>query len=97
MSIKKITPYLTGAIENPGKTAAKTSAEERARVGNGFSSDRVEISKDYHDMAQATKTMAASGDLRTEKIEQVRNSLENGDYVISPEEIAGKMMEEAFL
>ncbi len=94
MKIKTIQPYLADAVQSTTATAGKPSTEEKAAVGNGASSDRVQLSKDYQDMAQAQKAISGSGEIRTEKVQQIVNQLNSGTYKINPDEIAGKMLDE---
>lgn len=91
MNIKKISTYLTDAVQNPGRANLRPLAEEKATSGN--SADRVQLSRDYQDLA-ARKALMAQDDIRTEKVDQVRNDLASGNYVIQPAEIAEKMMGE---
>jgi len=93
MNIKTIPPYLTNAVQN-STSAGKPGAQEKAAVGNGVSSDRVQLSKDYQDLAQAQKTITGTSEVRTEKIQQIKDQLESGNYQIKPNEIAGKMLDE---
>ena len=94
MNIRKISPYPTNAVQNSTATAGKSGEEETAGVGNAVSSDRVQLSKDYQDLAQAQKAVMGPGDIRTEKVQQIKNQLASGNYEIQPNEIAGKMLDE---
>jgi negative regulator of flagellin synthesis FlgM len=94
MNIKTIPPYLTNAVQSTTVTTGKPGTEEKTAVGNASSSDRVQLSQDYQDMAQAQKAIAGSEDVRTEKVQQIVNQLNSGTYQINPNEIAGKMLDE---
>ena len=94
MNIRKMSPYLTNAVQNSTATAGKPGAEETAGVGNGISSDRVQLSKNYQDLAQAQKAIMGTGEIRTEKVQQIKNQVESGNYTINPNGIAGKMLDE---
>jgi flagellar biosynthesis anti-sigma factor FlgM len=94
MNIRKIPPYLTNAVHNSSKAAGKPGAQEKAAVGNGVSSDRVQLSKDYQDLAHAQKAITGTDEVRTEKVQRIKNQLESGNYQIKPSEIAGKMLDE---
>ncbi len=91
MSIK-IQPYVTDAVQG-SSAPAKPGAQEKAAVGNAASSDRLQLSKDYHDLAQVQKTMGTN-EVRTDKVQQIKNQLENGTYQVNPGAIAGKMLDE---
>jgi len=61
---------------------------------NGVSSDRVQLSKDYQDLAQAQKSVAGTDEVRTAMVQQIKSQLESGSYQVSPGAIAGKMLDE---
>ena len=93
MNIKTIPPYLTNAVQN-STSAGKPGAQEKATAVNGVSSDRVQLSKDYQDLAQAQKSLTGTGEVRTAMVQQIKNQLENGSYQVNPGAIAGKMLDE---
>lgn len=93
MDIRKIPPYLTNALDK-SSAAGKPEAQEKATVVSGVSSDRVLLSKDYQDLAQAQKAITGTGEVRTEMVQQIKNQLESGSYQINPGAIAGKMLDE---
>ncbi|MCE5335012.1 MAG: flagellar biosynthesis anti-sigma factor FlgM [Desulfobacteraceae bacterium] len=88
MDIKKISTYLTDAVRNPGRATVKSNGEEKGGTGS-VSSDRLQLSRDYRDLA-ASNTL----DVRTERVEEVRDLIGSGDYEIRPDEIASRMVEE---
>jgi flagellar biosynthesis anti-sigma factor FlgM len=95
MNIRKIPPYLTNAVQNSGTTTTgKAGAQDNATVGNVVSSDQVQLSKDYQDLAQAQKAVAGTDEVRTEKVQQIKSQLESGNYQIKPGAIAGGMLDE---
>ncbi|MGA2027179.1 MAG: flagellar biosynthesis anti-sigma factor FlgM [Syntrophobacteraceae bacterium] len=94
MAISKIPPYLTNAVNNSSAAAGKPGAQEKATVVNGVSSDRVQLSKNYQDLAQAQKSITGTGEVRTEMVQQIKSQLESGSYQINPGAIAGKMLDE---
>ncbi len=92
MNINKLTPYLTEAVHN--SKVVKPGGEEKTVAASGISSDKVQLSKDYKELAQAQKTMAGTEESRTAKVEQLRNQLKSGSYTVNPDAIAGKMLDE---
>ena len=92
MNIRKIPSYLTDAVQN-SNGAAKSGSQEKA-AANSAPSDRVQLSKDYHDLANAQKAIVGTNEVRTDKVQQIKNQLANGSYQIKPNEIAGKMLDE---
>jgi negative regulator of flagellin synthesis FlgM len=93
MDITKITSYLTNEVQNSNGGAAKSGAQEKA-AENNIASDRVQLSKDYQDLASTQKSIAGSNDIRAEKVQQIKSQLENGSYQVQPGEVAKKMLDE---
>jgi flagellar biosynthesis anti-sigma factor FlgM len=93
MNIRTIPPYLTNTVQNSG-TPGKTGTQDNATVVNGASSDQVQLSQDYQDLAQAQKSIAGADQVRTEKVQQIKSQLESGNYQIKPGAIAGSMLDE---
>jgi negative regulator of flagellin synthesis FlgM len=89
----KITPYTTDAVQNSG-AAQNSGSQEKAVAGNSGSPDRVQLSQDYQDLANAQKAIGNTSEVRTEKVAQIKNQLESGNYQVRPGEIAGKMLDE---
>jgi negative regulator of flagellin synthesis FlgM len=94
MDIRKIPPYLTNAVDSSSAAAGKPGAQEKTTAVSGVSSDRVQLSKNYQDLAQAQKSISATGEVRTDMVQQIKNQLESGSYQINPDAIAGKMLNE---
>lgn len=93
MNVRKIPPYLTGAMQNSGATG-KPAGQEKAAAGNAVASDRVQLSKDYQGLANAQKAITGTESIRTEKVQQIKLQLDSGNYQVKPYEIAGKMLDE---
>jgi negative regulator of flagellin synthesis FlgM len=56
--------------------------------------DRVELSKGYQEINRIKKLAMEMNDIRTERVDQVRRMIESNSYVINPDKIANKMLEE---
>jgi len=74
--------------------AAQTGSQEKNVGANAVSSDRVQLSKGYQDLAQAQKAVSWTSDIRTEKVQQIKTQLDTGNYQIKPDQIAQKMLDE---
>jgi negative regulator of flagellin synthesis FlgM len=94
MNIRTISPYLTNAVDNSSAAAGKPGAQDKATVVNGVSSDQIQLSQDYQDLAQAQKSITGTDEVRTDKVQQIKSQLESGSYQINPGAIAGKMLDE---
>jgi negative regulator of flagellin synthesis FlgM len=93
MNIRKISSYVTGAIEN-SKPVGQSGAEDKAAAGNGVSTDRVQLSQNYQDLAQAQKAISGAGEIRADKVQEIKSKLDTGSYQIKPDAIAQKMIDE---
>ncbi len=93
MNVSNVPPYVTDAVQN-SNAAQKQGSQEKTAVGNNGSSDRVQLSKDYQELASAQKAIVGPPEIRAEKVEQIKNQLQNGTYQVRPAETAGKMVDE---
>ncbi len=93
MNIRKIPTYITDAVQNSSATG-KAGPQEKSATGPAVSSDRVQLSKNYQDIAQAQKAAMGNNGIRTEKVQQIQFQLQNGTYQLDPGKIAGKMLDE---
>ena len=96
MEVKNIANYLANAVEGAKAPAPRPNGEEKTGSGKetGGLSDRVVLSRDYQELAQAQKVEMARDDIRTEKVDQIRGLIAKGAYVADPEKIAGRMLDE---
>ena len=62
---------------------------------NAAKTDTVNISDAAKEIQEVRKQLDAIPDVRTEKVEQLKNQIENGTYEVKSEEIADKMLREA--
>ncbi len=94
MNIMKIPSYTTNAVGSSGSAGGKSDASDKSAGANGSSSDRVQLSENYMNLANAQKSISGTDQIRTDKVQQVKNQLESGNYRINAGEIANKMMDE---
>jgi len=94
MNVRQIPPYLTNEVPNSSGATANPGVQEKAVVGNTGASDRVQLSQDYQDLANAQKTVTGGNEVRTEKVQQIKSQVESGNYQVKPAEIADKMLDE---
>lgn len=94
MELSKIAAYNTQQGQEIQKTDARPDAGSAAsKDATVESSDRVEFSKSYTEVARMKNNMTETDDVRTEQVEKLRQMIQNGSYVVQPEKIAEKMME----
>jgi len=94
MNVRQIPPYLTNEVQNSNGATVNPGAQEKAAVVNSGSSDRVQISQDYLDLADAQKKVTGDNEVRTDRVQQIKSQLESGNYQVKPGEIANKMLDE---
>ncbi len=100
MDVKRLSSYM--ASTNQVTEASKVRAEENAsRQGaakpDGIQvTDRVEFSKEAREMAQANKVAMHRDEIRAERVEQLRQMVQNGTYTVDAEKLAAKMLDEIF-
>jgi negative regulator of flagellin synthesis FlgM len=79
---------------------AKVSGKEAASKGNGSgsakpaggSSEQIALSSKARDIQTAQAVIKATPDIRVDKVNKVKQSLENGSYNVKSQDIANKMM-----
>lgn len=83
--------YLSEAAEKQGVTPqanapAETMETERSQ------DDRVSLSDESREMQAAKDAVAASPDIRQDRVNEIKMAIESGDYQMDPAKIAEKMM-----
>ncbi|WP_029502249.1 flagellar biosynthesis anti-sigma factor FlgM [Lachnoclostridium phytofermentans] len=63
---------------------------------DGNKKDSVEISQMGKDFQIAKQAVSAAPDIRQEKVEEIKQKLASGDYEISLEDLADKMIKDFF-
>ncbi|UCE55416.1 MAG: flagellar biosynthesis anti-sigma factor FlgM [Desulfobacterales bacterium] len=73
----------------------KTEITSDKAVNQGAKADKVDISDAAKEIQEVRKQLDNTPDVRTEKVEQLKNQIEKGTYEIKSEEIAEKMLKES--
>lgn len=98
MDIKKIPNYSDEQAIKAQMLDLKANEAVRAgsarEAGASGGSDRVEFSQEYFTLDRIKKVADEMSDIRTERVEQLRLMIEKGLYVINPDKIAEKMLNE---
>jgi negative regulator of flagellin synthesis FlgM len=94
-------------MEIPGndfRIKSKT-VQDRVKVGDNKSvgksqgasatsgSEQIAISSKAKDIQKATEAVSTAPDIRTEKVERIKNEIAKGDYRVSSEDLAEKVLE----
>jgi len=98
MDIKKIATY---SDSQPAKTSeVESRPTEQTRTNSTKTnspteaSDRVQLSKGYQEIEKIKKVVMDMADIRTERVDHVRNMIQSGNYQVNPDQIAGKILDE---
>lgn len=88
MEIGKVDKYYKTQVSNK-KSNAKASKGENAK-----SRDSVEFSTELHSINLLKKKMESTTDVRTEKVDEVKEQIDSGEYRVDPEKVAEKIIDE---
>ena len=87
--IEKSSEILKNKIE---KTKDSKTSSNRKDVDTNI--DVVDISKESEILYKAKKEIEKLPDIRTEKVEKIKNKIENNEYKVDEGKIADKILEE---
>ena len=71
----------------------KSVAKSQGGVSSTSGSEQIAISSKAKDIQKATEVVAAAPDIRTEKVERIKNEIAQGEYRVSSEDLAEKVLE----
>jgi flagellar biosynthesis anti-sigma factor FlgM len=98
MDIHKINKYpgqqVTKVLEVENKTAEHNKSTTRKDAAPAESSDRVQLSKGYQELNKVKKVTMELSDIRTDRVDHIRNMIANNTYSLEPAKIADKMLDE---
>jgi negative regulator of flagellin synthesis FlgM len=80
--------------ELEGKVGAQKRVETSKEAEGQGAGDRVQLSKDYQELSKVKKVTMELPDIRSERVDQLRNMIANNSYEINPTKIADKILEE---
>jgi negative regulator of flagellin synthesis FlgM len=69
-----------------------TPAKGPSGVSSSSGTEQVAISPKAKDIQQATKVVNATPDIRIEKVDQIKEQIKNGNYHISSDQLAEKVL-----
>jgi flagellar biosynthesis anti-sigma factor FlgM len=96
MDIKKVGDYVSSTVQqNQGVNQKVATEDKAASLKNvGGAPDKLQLSKGYQEMVQTKKVLMTGDDVRADRVEQVRNQVENKTYEVQPDKVAEKMLDE---
>jgi negative regulator of flagellin synthesis FlgM len=71
----------------------KSVAKSQGGVSSTSGSEQIAISSKAKDIQKATEVVGAAPDIRTEKVERIKNEIAQGDYRVSSDDLAEKVLE----
>lgn len=71
----------------------KNTVQKTMKTSGTKAADQLEISRTAKDYQIAKQAVAGTQDIRTDKINDIKNRMESGTYNISMEEVADKIVE----
>ena len=85
------------AVEDRGKASGASKASQKTGGRSPDSSapaggDRVQLSGRSREAAQAREVLAATPDVRSEKIAEIKNRIDSNKYEVDAEKVAHKMI-----
>ncbi len=75
----------------------QTNSTKKVKSQNSSDfSDRLEISQIGKDIQVAKAAVTSSSDIRTDKVDNIRQQIASGSYNVSMEEVADKLVDQYF-
>jgi len=71
----------------------KSVAQSQSGASSTSGTEQIAISSKAKDIQKATEAVNAAPDIRTEKVERIKNEIAKGDYHVSSEDLAEKVLE----
>jgi len=98
MDIKTIlggaNPYVQSKVDKGEATESAAVAKAKAKLkSQGASGDKVSVSSDAKLVAEAAKIASDSPDVRVDRVEQLRQQVQSGNYTPNSRLIAQKLVE----
>jgi negative regulator of flagellin synthesis FlgM len=81
-------------IQDSVKVGGKTvTGKSQGVASSSSSSEQIAISSKAKNIQKASEVVNAAPDIRTEKVDRVKDQIANGNYHISSEQLAKKVLE----
>ena len=96
MGINRIDTYGTQVVPRSSEQQNTRAVVEEKSVPSRdatVESDRVRLSRGYQEMAQVKKVMMDQEEIRTDRVNDLRDSVTHGRYVVEPGKVAERMLE----
>jgi flagellar biosynthesis anti-sigma factor FlgM len=98
MDIKKIATYADQKPARLQESELRSTEQTRATSAKMNSpseaSDRVAFSRGFQEIDKIKKVVMEMSDIRTERVDHIRNMIQNDAYEINPQQVADKILDE---
>ena len=92
MKISNVDDTLTTAIQQYQKSEKVTKESDKQSTGVAAPDDKVNLSATAKDIQQLQKAVSELPDIRQDKVEDLKTKIGMGNYDVSGEKIADKML-----
>ncbi len=82
----KMGPYSQNKIEENNNN--KNSNNVEAKSQNGTENDKVQLSTQAQELGKAVQAVQNSDEVRSEKVSELKQQIDNGEYDVNPRNIA---------
>ncbi len=95
MDIRKADGLKSPEIKKPEPAISRNKPAEAG--GIPASGDQITLSRGAEEMSRLTSAVNALPDVRTEKVETIRNAVQSGTYSVRAEMVADKLLKEVIV
>jgi len=99
MDINRIgSTYPNQVVQRSSEQSVRGAGDEKPLPGKDVAvePDSVRLSRGYQDMSRVKNVMMDRAEIRNDRVTQYRDMVANHAYVVEPEKIAEKMLEEVW-
>jgi len=98
MKVSDIKDINAQMVQQYQKNDSYVAASDKRAVNAAVNpEEKVDLSTQAKDIQQVKNALTKVPDVREEKVQEIKNQVENGTYNVSGEEIAGKMVGESIV
>lgn len=88
---------IEGVAPNTGTMPEKSQGKAPERSEEVLTKDQVTVSEAAKNIARLMVEVSNIPDIRTDKVEELKNAINSGTYEVKGSEIAGKIIKEALI
>ncbi len=88
---------IEGITPNTGMMPEKTQGKASERGEEVLTKDQVTVSETAKQISRLMVEVSNIPDIRTDKVEELKNAINSGTYEVKGSEVAGKILKEALI